>query len=86
MGAGDEAAFVAGDLLTGAAIEGFVDKATADSFTVVGGLFTFVEFINNLQIPFVGILLTFALHFLFYISAVNERKEMVSLVWLARRL
>ena len=75
LGAGDEAAFVAGDFLTGAAVEGFVDEAAADSFTVVGGSFTFVEFINNLQVPFVGVLLTFALHFLFYISAVNKRKE-----------
>lgn len=64
MSEGDEAAFVASNFLAGAAEEGFVDEAATDAFAVVGGFFAFVEFVDDLEVPFVGVLLAFALHFL----------------------
>jgi hypothetical protein len=71
LGARDEAAFVAGDFLAGAAVEGFVDEAAADSFAIVGGLFALVEFVDDLEVPFVGVLLAFALHFLLSVSMLS---------------
>lgn len=60
----DEAAFVAGDLLTRASKEGLVDEAAADAFAVERRLLAFVELIDDLEVPFVRILLPFTLHFL----------------------
>jgi len=65
LGSGDEAAFVASDLLASAAEEGFVDEAAAYAFAVIGGLFGLVQSVDDLEIPFMGVLLAFALHFLF---------------------
>ena len=85
MGARDEAAFVAGDFLAGAAVEGFVDEAAADAFAVVGWLFAFVEFVDDLEVPFVGVLLAFTLHFLFSVNVGRSGKRCFPLqVWLAR--
>lgn len=69
----DQAAFVACDFLLSTAEEGFVDEATTCSLVVFYRTHTIMELVDDLEIPFMCILLLLTLHCL-------EKKQLAD-IW-----